>query len=189
MNDDGCRDMTNRIGIGWVMTFGLLLGLPGGIAARSYAQPKPTLRFILPGAPTPRVSMAIPLPSPVNVPSHWWNRVQMIESLQLTPDQRRQMDTTIAVFERQISASQLEQNAARQRFDAALKAANWEAARVAAGDWEQALAKGWGLQNRAKIDVIQHLTREQHDQLWLRHTEVIERPWTAARGLNEAPAP
>jgi hypothetical protein len=129
--------------------------------------------------------MAIPLPSPVDVPSHWWNRVQMIAALQLTPEQRQQMDTTIAGFEKRIAALQLEQNAARQRFEVAVKTSDWEGAEKAAGDWEQALAKGWGLQHRAKIDVSRHLTAEQRDQLWRRYPQALEYPWTAARGLPD----
>jgi Spy/CpxP family protein refolding chaperone len=153
-----------------------------GVLSRAFGQQaRPTLRFVIPQIEQTRAAQATlaarPSPTP-DMSAYWWNQPDLIESLELSEEQRREMDAVMREAQRQMNESVHKQNAARDRFEVAIRKRDWKEAREAAAAWEAGFAQQWGVANRSKIDIFEKLTPEQHEKLLRDHEYLLHRPWT-----------
>ncbi len=144
-------------------------------------QPLPTLRFVIPQIEQTRAAQATvaarPSPSP-DMTQYWWNQADLVESLGLSEEQRKSMDAVMLQAQREMNDSVRKQNAARDRFEEAVRKRDWNAAREAAASWEAGFAQQWGAANRSKIDILEKLSADQHEKLLREHEYLLYRPWT-----------
>ena len=168
---------------------GVLLALPASPSLGEDAAPgKPSLRFVIPaieaktrtpqGSPTPRSRVIFVTPSPREF---WWNGTEMVEALELTPDQRGRMDAIMAEMEPTVRKSQQQQGDAREALDSAMREADWAAADKAAKDFEEGIGISWGIQNRIKIRILKELTPAQHEKLVGEYDHLLQASWSSGR--------
>lgn len=172
----------------WVLVAGWM-GLVAGLSSKVGLgqQPRPTIRFVIPQIEQTKAARAtaavLPSPTP-DMSQYWWNQPDLIEAFGLDEQQRKEMDAAMVETQRAVTESIRRQNRARDRFEEAVRKRDWEEARQATAEWEQAFALQWGVANRSKIDILQKLRPEQHEKMVRDYEFLLHRPWTVGQRMQ-----
>ncbi|MBI3785142.1 MAG: hypothetical protein HY270_17260 [Deltaproteobacteria bacterium] len=149
------------------------------VGSAALAEP-PKLQFVVPGleksagTPTPYYTPVVP---PSQAGGRWWNDPEVSAALELTPEQRKDMDQVVESQVKIQGNIQARQNEAREKFQTAIKTRDWTAARKTAVEWNQILVDSWGGQNTLKIEVLMKLTAAQHQKMLSSYPYLFDRMW------------
>jgi len=121
--------------------------------------------------------------------SEWWNIPDVIRKIQLTKEQRAAMNQLWTAANERESASHRAQAEARQRFDDALAAGHWEAARAAVDEWNHTTGETLGAANKLKIDELALLTPEQFQKFKESYSLLLRGTWTGPWSMKLAQSP
>lgn len=150
-------------------------------------KPPPTIRFIIPQIEQTKTAQetaaARPSPTP-DMSQYWWNQPDLIEAFALDEQQRKEMDAVMAETQRAITESARKLNRARDRFDEAVRKRDWQQAREAMREWEEAFTAQWGAANRSKLEILQKLRPEQHEKMVRDYEALLHRPWTVGQRMQ-----
>jgi hypothetical protein len=155
--------------------------------AQAPAANTPQLRFVIPQRPTvaaPVQPRGQAMAAAALGGGRWWIDPNISQALELTDEQHQTMDKAADVNIETQAEVQRKQMAAREEFEAALKARDWDRARKAAADWNRNLAESWGGQNTLKIEVLSKLTEAQQQKLWSQYPYLVQRPWGGSASMQ-----
>jgi Spy/CpxP family protein refolding chaperone len=114
----------------------------------------------------------------------WWNVQDVVQKLELSNDQRAQMDGLWAKFLEQRASKQRVQSEARRHFEDTLSSGDWKAAHEAADEWDKQTVEMLNAENELKIDVLSLLTEKQLEKFATSYSALLRHAWAGAWAVN-----
>jgi ParB-like chromosome segregation protein Spo0J len=118
----------------------------------------------------------------------WWNDPAVVEKLELSGDQRAQMDQLFETYLSERKKAATSSNA-RKPFFAALEQGDMDGARRELASWAEGERAGIQAGGKLKIEVLELLSEEQRKALASAYPLLVRKAWAARPSWEPAPAP